>query len=124
MLVDDWVPHYGALYNTIFAKVQKVNKSTWMVILEKAFAKVYGNYAQLIGGWASRGVNTLTGFPSVEVYHSNLTNDEIWNKLSGYDAENAIMTSASNYSTSGDTQKNEHGIAYSHAYTTLGVASI
>jgi hypothetical protein len=23
VLVDDWVPHYGSLYNTIFAKVQR-----------------------------------------------------------------------------------------------------
>jgi hypothetical protein len=35
-----------------------------MVILEKAYAKLMGNYAQLIGGWAERGVSAMTGFPS------------------------------------------------------------
>lgn len=65
VLVDDWVPHYGSKYNTIFAKVQRSGtKATWMVMLEKAYAKLMGNYAQLIGGWAERGVSAMTGFPS------------------------------------------------------------
>jgi hypothetical protein len=34
------------------------------------------------------------------------------------------MTSASNYSPGGDSTKNDHGIAFSHAYTILGVEEI
>jgi len=34
------------------------------------------------------------------------------------------MTSASNYSPDGDNVKNDHGIAFSHAYTILGVEEI
>jgi len=46
VIVDDLVPHLGSTYQTVFAKVQKLGaKSTWMVILEKAYAKLMGNYA-------------------------------------------------------------------------------
>lgn len=40
--IDDNVPTYMSTTNTVFAKI--INKGVWMTVLEKAFAKMYGNY--------------------------------------------------------------------------------
>jgi hypothetical protein len=125
VIVDDWVPHYGTTYQTIFAKVQKNGtKSTWPVILEKAFAKLMGNYAQLIGGWAERGVSQLTGFPSTNIRIENETPEAIWEKLDGHDSVSDIMTASSNYNAAGHSSSDTNGIAYSHAYTVLGTEEV
>lgn len=125
VLVDDLVPHYGSTYNTVFAKVQKTGaKATWMVILEKAYAKLMGNYAQLIGGYTDRGVNALTGFPSYTIMIESETDISLWDKLTGHDSESDIMTASSNYNAAGHSSSDDNGIAYSHAYTLLGAYEI
>lgn len=46
--IDDYLPHYnGAL---IFEK-QGANSNFWASLLEKAFAKVMGNYENINYGW-------------------------------------------------------------------------
>lgn len=123
--VDDWLPHWGSTYQTLFAKVQRSgDKSTWMVILEKAFAKMNGNYAQLIGGFAERGVNSLTGFPSYTFALKNETDASIIQKLQDHDNDSDIITASSNYSAYGDSATVDNGIVNSHAYTVLGVDQV
>ena len=39
------------------------NGSMWAPILEKAWAKVKGNYAQTDGGFVVSGLRSLTGVP-------------------------------------------------------------
>ena len=125
VLVDDLVPHYGSTYNTVFAKVQKVGaKATWMVIIEKAYAKLMGNYAQLIGGFTDRGVNALTGFPSYNIQIESETDESLWAKLTAHDSDSDIMTASSNYNSAGHSSKDDNGIAFSHAYTLLGAYEV
>lgn len=40
--IDDLVPTYGTTSQTLFARI--VNRGVWMPVVEKAFAKLYGNY--------------------------------------------------------------------------------
>lgn len=46
--VDDYLPFYGS--NPIFAK-RSWDGDFWMPFVEKAFAKLTGNYEQIGGGW-------------------------------------------------------------------------
>ena len=58
--VDDWIPtKYG---EPLFAN-QGADGSVWPSIVEKAFAKRYGNYQHMEGGWMATGVSVLTGSP-------------------------------------------------------------
>ena len=63
--VDDRLLHWGS--NPFFAK-QGEDGEYWPSILEKAFAKLHGNYARTSGGDPARGVSYLTGAPSEVIW--------------------------------------------------------
>jgi hypothetical protein len=124
VIVDDYVPHYGNRFTTVFAKIQPDEGSTWVTILEKAYAKLVGNYAQMNAGWGFRGIHDLTGWPAVTIFHQQLTQDQVLATVSREDATGALMNSASYYSSLGTSGKNEFGILYTHDYTFLKVEQV
>lgn len=62
--VDDYFPcaPNGA---PIFSRAH--GNELWVLLLEKAYAKLHGSYLRLRGGWANEGMLDLTGCPT-EVY--------------------------------------------------------
>jgi len=74
-IIDDWMPMSGN--NTIFAGLGK-DGSIWAAIVEKMFAKWYGNWEHLVGGWMNLAVAAMNGSPWVEHIHND-NHDEIWN---------------------------------------------
>lgn len=48
----------------------------WLVLLEKAFAKLYINYANLDGGLPAEALRTLTGMP-VMTYRSGTQKSDV-----------------------------------------------
>ena len=44
----------------LFAKSGS-QEETWVALIEKAYAKFYGNYAHLEGGWTREAIEDLTG---------------------------------------------------------------
>jgi len=55
-----------ALYNSDF-------KTLWPIILEKAFAKLKGNYLTLAGGYLVNSVRVLTGCPTAQYITNKYT---------------------------------------------------
>lgn len=41
----------------------------WVMLLEKAWAKLHGSYARIEGGWSTHVTQHLTGFPSEHIMH-------------------------------------------------------
>jgi len=84
--IDDRIPYvdngpnflFGGLpdryymFNTRFSQ----DGAWWLVLLEKAFAKLNVNYSNLNDGYACDALNTLTGAPCVR--NSNLTDEKLW----------------------------------------------
>ena len=70
ILVDDFLPMSGSdgNYSTPFAGVSE-DKSVWGAIIEKAFAKFYGNYYHIEAGSPTLAVRTLLGGPWEEYEH-------------------------------------------------------
>ena len=51
------------------------------MLLEKAYAKVYGNYEHIIGGQPYEAIKDLTGAPGYSLSHKKTNIDELWRKL-------------------------------------------
>ncbi|KZV99802.1 cysteine proteinase, partial [Exidia glandulosa HHB12029] len=58
-----------------FAKSGTENE-TWVPLVEKAFAKLHGDYASIQGGFASEGVEDLTGGVSTVIHTSDVLDQE------------------------------------------------
>lgn len=88
----------------------------WLPILEKAYAKLHANYANLNGGQPSQALRDLTGMP-FETFQIENQNDELfWQIVSEADQNRWVMTAA--------CMKEAYGLVTMHAYTILGVLDL
>lgn len=92
-IIDDWMPMNGG--NTVFAGLGK-DGSTWGAIVEKHFAKWYGNYEHLVGGWMADAVSAMNGSPYDERSSSNYTSQQLWDWITAANMDNDIITAGSN----------------------------
>ena len=92
-IVDDYLPVTDS-GSTIFGGFGK-DGSVWGPIVEKAFAKRYGNWQRINRGWMSAAVTTMNGSPSKDYHHDLLDADEIWRVISTHDVTRDVMTAAS-----------------------------
>ena len=85
VVVDDFMPRAvgddGVKIENAFANVSTSDRSMWGGILEKAFAKLVGNYMHTSGGQASAGVRRIVGGPFELHPHKGATVDAIWKEL-------------------------------------------
>lgn len=99
--VDDYFPCHPE-GGPIFSRAHC--NELWVLILEKAYAKLHGNYFSLRGGYALEGLIDLTGCPSVyfdfndEYARMLLDSGELWKLMWRYDDEGYLITG----STSGE----------------------
>jgi calpain-15 len=59
--IDDYIP-CGRDGSPIFSRAH--GNEIWVMLLEKAYAKLHGSYMSLRGGFASEALYDLTGFPT------------------------------------------------------------
>lgn len=88
------------------------------MIVEKMFAKWYGNWEHLVGGWMNLAVAALNGSPWVTHIHTQNTHDQIWDYINNADQDRDIITAASQFCGSHDSSTDQ-GVACSHAYTLI-----
>ena len=82
-----------------------------MIILEKAYAKLNMNYANLDGGFGEESLRALTGMPIDQYFTADLTEDLLYKIIHGGQLQNFVMTASCTQS--------EFGLAKLHAYTLL-----
>eukprot|EP00354_Favella_ehrenbergii_P003146 CAMPEP_0170456898 /NCGR_PEP_ID=MMETSP0123-20130129/4373_1 /TAXON_ID=182087 /ORGANISM="Favella ehrenbergii, Strain Fehren 1" /LENGTH=251 /DNA_ID=CAMNT_0010720517 /DNA_START=217 /DNA_END=971 /DNA_ORIENTATION=- len=116
VVVDDYIP----FINDKPMGAQMTNDgSLWPLILEKAFAKVRGNYLHISGGKASSGVRYMRGGPVTERETTYMTPDQIWDFISSHLANGDLLTAGTKHGK--DTHTDDWGIVKGHAYTIAGV---
>lgn len=110
VIVDDYIP---VSYNdNKYVKVTGDEKEIWSILIEKAFAKMNGNYASIVGGWPTHAGYHLSGLSGEDVW-TDKSADEIWAKAVDWDAKGHIMMAG--------TSASANGIVGGHAYTVVSV---
>ena len=68
----------------VYGRVNPDRNTLWAVLLEKAWAKMNGNYLNTAGGFSSWGLRTLLGVPIVKYDLGRLREkdpDWVWDEL-------------------------------------------
>jgi hypothetical protein len=66
IIVDDFVPYDEKRKQIIFNKT--ADNELWVMLLEKAWAKAYGGYDNIDGGFSRDALHDLTGAPTETFY--------------------------------------------------------
>ena len=116
--VDDYFPCFKGTNIPYFSKPN--NFELWIMILEKAWAKVNGSYSNSISGWPVDVFRTFTGFCCEDLNHNEETDERIWNIIKKVKDNNGIICS----STKNEGELNEVGLISGYTYTVLNVEEI
>lgn len=118
VLLDDFAPCTRA-GELAFNKSK--SDELWVVLLEKAWAKVHGGYLNIEAGLTREALRDLTG-ASAKTFFLRQNPEEIWGHLMEAERQHFIMTAGSdNLSGGSDAYIQKIGICGSHAYSLLAV---
>lgn len=121
VILDDYAPCNSD--GTLAFNTSK-EKELWVVLLEKAWAKVHGGYLNIEAGLTREALRDLTG-ASAKTYFTKKNPDALWSKLMEAESKQFIMTAGSdNLSGGSDAYIAKIGISGSHAYSLLAVYQI
>ena len=76
--IDDYLPFINKGRDFLLYARNGPDGALWMPILEKAAAKLYGNYEVMVGGNMGPAISMLTGAPYFEVIHDKKSSDKLW----------------------------------------------
>lgn len=97
---------------------------TWVILLEKAWAKLYSSYKRIEAGYPEEGLHDLTG-AHIQAYRTkapDFNKEEVWQYLlKAEDREYSMIASSLPGS---DTNTSKSGIVQGHAYTLLGAYAL
>ena len=113
--IDDFLPWKGT---SPFSAKRSDDGDIWMSILEKAFAKINGNYESMGGGWQSESWRILNGAPSRFYILSNLNANSQWNLITDSLNRGYLVGVDSPGGTS------TFGIASGHAHSIVGAYTL
>ena len=127
--VDDYIPCFNN-GGPMFCRAQ--GDELWVLLLEKAYAKLHGNYVQLRSGFVSHGMADLTGCPIRDYRFPDERRDygaieeyaeDLWQKLTYADTRGWIMCAGTpgvdKFTESGGPDE-DSGIVPGHAYSVIG----
>eukprot|EP00931_Biecheleriopsis_adriatica_P091845 TRINITY_DN65717_c0_g1_i1.p1 TRINITY_DN65717_c0_g1~~TRINITY_DN65717_c0_g1_i1.p1 ORF type:complete len:491 (-),score=96.95 TRINITY_DN65717_c0_g1_i1:122-1594(-) len=86
--IDDFIPVYPGTKDPKFAKHH--NNEAWAMLMEKAFAKMYGGYNRLEGGSMWWALTAITGNPAVAL---DKNNGRTWRAAEGKEGRQGMFYS-------------------------------
>jgi calpain-15 len=95
--VDDHFP-CQPFSGPIFSRAH--GNEMWVLLLEKAYAKLHGNYWTLRGGYANEGMIDLTGCPSTNYDFTKpkvikmIENGELFNEMLKFDEQGYLLSAS------------------------------
>ena len=120
VLIDDYLPCVGIGFKQ-FAMSKSEENEIWVALMEKAWAKVNGNYIRIgCGGTPNEVFDVLTEAYSEEIIIKQNIKDTLWNKLVDGEKKGFVMTAG----TSANDDVEDVGLSQGHAFTVLGIHEI
>ena len=125
IIVDDYLPAFKKNKKPCYAQSNK--NEIWVMLLEKAWAKVNGGYANIISGLPCEAMEFLTGVGSLIYDLEHLDTEdiedykyEIIKNVQLADENNSLITC----STKADSNIQKVGLVEGHAYTLVSFNKI
>jgi len=110
--VDNMIP--GTATDVWFVSPSPT-KEFWPLILEKAWAKIYGSFGKVEGGQWTQAVGAMTRAPLYRLRHEDVTKDEVWIALKTATLKKWPMGCG----TSSNRDAAKYGLAEGHQYSAL-----
>ncbi|KAF9087956.1 hypothetical protein BGX29_000538 [Mortierella sp. GBA35] len=108
--------HRRELY---FSKCHE-DRESWLPLMEKAYAKIHGDYETLTGGFTAEGIEDLTGgIASMMFTNDILDKDRFWEEEMKEVNKVTLMGCSIGFE---EEHPEKHGIQSGHAYSVLNVA--
>jgi hypothetical protein len=109
--VDDYLPWNTAKQKLLFvSSTEKLE--FWPCLLEKAYSKFRGSYADMVGGWMSWGLRDMTGIEWTEVRTTEDMYYDICDKLT---AHGLVLAACF-----GSNIRSKYNLVHAHAYSITG----
>lgn len=89
-MVDDYFPCTSS-NRPAYSKAN--GPELWVLLIEKAYSKVYGSYKKIEAGLTGNALRDLTGSPYI--YVDNKDVEATWKLLEEYDNNENILTAGS-----------------------------
>jgi len=114
VILDDYFPCDKSTRRPHFCKPN--GNELWVMLLEKAWAKINGGYFNINLGYATEPLVSLTNFP-VEMFMELQRYDptELWNRIKNSDEKGYILSTG----TISDESVREMGLMPGHAFTLI-----
>lgn len=120
VIIDGFIP---VDKNNRIKFAESPSGAMWPLLLEKAFAKVYGGYWNIGGaGVPCRALKDLTGAPTEFIKTSSLTDTELYDRIKEADFNEYIMVAPTNNEP--NLVETNLGMIPWHAYTVISAMKI
>jgi len=112
VVIDDFIP----CYNNQPAFSRSNGDELWVILLEKAWAKLHKSYERIEAGFAENVMRDLTGAPT-EVIETD--EDELWDKLNEAEAKQFIVAASAGSTPASKGNLEDLGLQGNHSYGIL-----
>lgn len=126
IVVDDWIPSIKTAkgYRPAFTQTNEQNNKgeLWVLLLEKAWAKLYGSYQKIEGGLEREALKDLTSAPTRQIKRDQT--EFLWEQLKTGEQRNWIMTMGSADAGVPEEVYDQYGLIPGHAYALLAAMEV
>lgn len=124
VIIDDKIPYDNSLKMAAFCRSN--GHDLWVSLIEKAWAKVHGGYANIESGFLNEALGALTGAP-VKTFKVRAENEEeCWKQLVESKHKNYITCASTSdiFKNVSETPNEKTGLVGGHAYSLLGAYEV
>ena len=126
VLIDDYIPFIKNKKRPYFSNPN--NNEIWVLLLEKAWAKVNGGYSKILEGWPSEILSSITGFNNTFLINDDYADEEetLFYTLENYlhKTDSILLATTKSDNKKIEKEMNEKNLIKNHAYIIEGTVEI